>query len=568
MARLLYIDLSVRTSTWREIPQGMQWLGGRGLTSALVAAEVPAKADPLGPDNVIVLAPGVLAATSVPNNGRLSVGGKSPLTGTIKEANSGGNAARKIARLGVAAVVIRGVSAEPVTLAITSGGVSFEDAGPLWGLGNLKTMELLQQQKPGGAFIIIGPAGEKKLKASAVMVSSEDYHLRAAARGGLGAVLGAKKVKALVIDDTGGPGVEVADPERFKAASKGVAEGILKHPLVGGLRAFGTTLLVGLMNEMGGLATRNFSRGKFEGADKIGGEALAKLLNGRQGAKASHACMRGCVISCSQVYTDPEGKLLTSGLEFETVGLVGSNCEIDDLDAIARIDGLCDDLGLDTIDIGGAAGVAMEAGVIPWGDGGRVLEILESIRRDDPLGLTLGNGCAEAGRVLGVTRVPAVKGQSLSAYDPRILKGTGVTYATATMGADHTCGNALPSPANPAYHPGSPTGQHEISEFLQSWFAAIDTLGLCLFASVPMLDMPEVAGLLREAVGAKLGVELPENYLVELGRRVNMLEKEFNRQAGFTAADDRLPAFFREEMLPGGAIFDVADGDLDRVFAP
>jgi aldehyde:ferredoxin oxidoreductase len=334
------------------------------------------------------------------------------------------------------------------------------------------------------------------------------------------------------------------------------------------LRAFGTPLLVGLMNEMGGLATRNFSRGSFEGADKIGGEAMAALLNGRKGGKASHACMRGCVISCSQVYTDAQGNQLTSGLEFETIGLVGSNCEIDDLDAIARIDGICDDLGLDTIDVGGAAGVAMEAGHIPWGDGARVLEVLASIRRDDPLGLLLGNGCAETGRVLGVRRVPAVKGQALSAYDPRVLKGTGVTYATATMGADHTCGNALPSPANPGYDPGSPAGQHEVSEFLQSWFAAVDTLGLCLFASVPMLDSPELVGHLLEAVSAKLGVELPDGHLLELGRRVNLLEREFNRKAGFSAEDDRLPSFFREEKLPSGACFDVADEDLDRVFAP
>jgi aldehyde:ferredoxin oxidoreductase len=496
------------------------------------------------------------------------VGGKSPLTGTIKEANSGGNAAQKLARLGIAAVILEGVSSEPVTLVITNDGVTFQGASALWGQGNFATMEQLRELHPGTAVICIGPAGEKQLKAAAVIVSSHDYHLRAAARGGLGAVLGSKKVKALVIDDTGGPGVEIADPERFKAATQALTSGILSHPLMGGLRAFGTPVLVGLMNEMGGLATRNFSRGGFEGADKIGGEALATLLGARKGASPSHNCMRGCVISCSQVYTDADGKFLTSGLEFETIGLVGSNCEIDDLDAIARIDGICDDLGLDTIDIGGAAGVAMEAGKIPWGDGTRLLEVLDSIRNDDPLGLLLGNGCAETGRVLGIKRVPAVKGQALSAYDPRVLKGTGVTYATSPMGADHTCGNALPSPANPDYNPSSPTGQNEVSEFLQCWFAAIDSLGMCLFASVPMLDMPEIAGHLADAVSAKLGMELPENHILESGRRVNLQEREFNRQAGFGPSANRLPKFFKEEaLLPGGNTFDVPDEDLDKVFA-
>jgi aldehyde:ferredoxin oxidoreductase len=569
MPEILRVNLTTREYSREEVPAAYAGLGGRGLTSALVAANVPPEADPLGPDNVIVLAPGIMAATSMPNNGRLSVGGKSPLTGTIKEANAGGNAAQKIARLGLAAVVIQGMASEPLTIAITRDGVAFHSATALWGEGNFAAFAQLQDRYPGSALVTIGPAGEKKLRAAAVIASSHDYHLRAAARGGLGAVLGSKRVKAIVIDDTGGPGVAVARPEQFKAATKALTEGILSHPLVGGLGAFGTPLLVGLMNEMGGLATKNFSRGTFDGAGRIGGEALAKHLGERKGAAARHNCMRGCIISCSQVYTDEEGKFLTSGLEFETIGLLGSNCEIDDLDVIARIDGICDDLGLDTIDVGGAVGVAMEAGRIPWGAGARVLELLESIRRDDPLGLLIGDGCAATGRALGVRRVPVVKGQSLSAYDPRILKGTGVTYATTPMGADHTCGNALPSPANPGYNPGSPSGQNEVSEFLQSWFAAIDTLGLCLFASVPMLDMPELQQQLVAALSAKLGVDLPEGHILALGRRVNLDERRFNSLAGFSPADDRLPAFFREERLtPDGSTFDVPDEDLDKVFAP
>jgi len=434
-------------------------------------------------------------------------------------------------------------------------------------MGNYAAVERLKAEFPGTGLITIGPAGEKMLKAAAVVVTSPDYLLRTAARGGLGAVLGSKKVKAISVDDTDGPGVAIARPGPFQASSKAVNDGVVAHPLSDGLRALGTSLLVGLMNEMGGLSTRNFSTGRFAAAEKIGGESLAATLNGRKGANAKHSCMAGCVIHCSQVYTDGKGEFVTSGLEFETLGLVGSNCEIGDLDAIARIDRACDDIGLDTIDVGAAAAVAMEAGRIPWGDGARVLELLESIRRDDPLGMLLGNGCAVTGKTLGAARVPVVKGQALSAYDPRVLKGTGVTYATAPMGADHTCGNALPSPANPGYDPGSPSGQNQVSEFLQSFFAAIDTLGMCLFASIPILESPDLQRELTRAVAAKLGVELPDGYLQELGRGVVVAERAFNRLAGFGPADDRLPGFLRKETLsPGGNVWDVPDEDLDKMF--
>jgi aldehyde:ferredoxin oxidoreductase len=568
MAKILRVDLTSRKSSWEEMPGRYSGLGGRGLTSAIVAADVPPKADPLGPENVIVFAPGIIAGTSLPNSGRLSVGGKSPLTGTIKESNSGGSAARKLARLGISALVLRGKSTDPVTITITKEGVAFLPASSLWGLGNYAAVERLKAEFPGTGLITIGPAGEKMLKATAVVVTSPDYLLRTAARGGLGAVLGSKKVKAISVDDTDGPGVAIAAPKPFQAASKAVTDGVMKHPLTDGLRALGTSLLVGMMNEMGGLSTRNFSTGRFVDAEKIGGESLAATMSGRKGANANHSCMTGCVIQCSQVYTGKKGEFVTSGLEFETLGLVGSNCEIGDLDAIARIDRACDDIGLDTIDVGAAAAVAMEAGRIPWGDGARVLEVLESIRADDPLGLLIGNGCAVTGKALGAARVPVVKGQSLSAYDPRVLKGTGVTYATSPMGADHTCGNALPSPANPGYDPGSPSGQNQVSEFLQSYFAAVDTLGMCLFASIPILESPDLQRELIRAVAAKLGVELPDGYLQELGRGVVVAERAFNRLAGFGPGDDRLPGFIRKETLsPGGNVWDVPDDDLDKMFS-
>ncbi len=568
MARILRIDLSQKRFSFEDLPDAWQGLGGRGLTSAVVAEEVPPDADPLGPENRLVLAPGLLAGTAAPNNGRLSVGAKSPLTGTIKESNAGGSFAQKLARLGVAAVVLEGSAPDPVTVTIRAAGVELEPAGDLWGKGAYQAADALGARCPGCGIALVGPAGERGCRAAAVCVTTPDGFLRTAARGGLGAVMGSKGVKAVVVDDAGGPGASVADPDRFRAAAKTLSEGIAAHPIVGGFQALGTSMLVGLINELGGLPTRNYSAGRFEGAPRIAGEALAEIMAARPNASPRHRCMAGCLIHCSQVYTAEDGEVITSGFEYETLGMVGSNCAIDDPDAIARIDRLCDDLGLDTMEVGAAAAVAMEAGALPWGDGAALLEALASVPSGGRLGLLLAGGSVATGRELGVARVPAVKGQAMAAYDPRCLKGTGVTYATSPMGADHTAGNVLPSPANPDYDPTKPEGQHQVSEFVQCYFAAVDTLGLCLFASLPVVESEELQAALAEAVAAKLGHEMPGGSLIGLGRRVCLTEKGFNRRAGFGPRHDRLPGFFaREPLPPHGHVWDVPDADLDRVFA-
>jgi len=277
--------------------------------------------------------------------------------------------------------------------------------------------------------------------------------------------------------------------------------------------------------------------------------------------------MKGCIINCSQVYTDAAGEVVTSGVEFETLGLMGSNCHIKDLDQIARLDRLCDDLGLDTMEVGAAMGVAMEGGLLEWGDGEGAFALLGKLRDGDADARMLADGCVTTGQRLGVARVPAVKGQSFAAYDPRVLKGTGTTYITSPQGADHTAGNALPSPANPTYDPGSAEGQAQISEFLQCYFAAIDSLGMCLFATLPALDMPELQGEFVKAAAAITGEALPEDYLIRMGDQIVRGEREFNRRAGFTAKDDRPPAFITEEaVLPSGTRYDVAEADLDAMF--
>jgi aldehyde:ferredoxin oxidoreductase len=566
---LLNVDLTHGTVTREPLGADLEPLGGHGLTSAIVDREVDAEADPLGPDNVLVIAPGIFAGTSVPNGGRLSVGSKSPLTGGIKEANSGGSAARALAELGLRAVKVTGQADDLSVLVITAGGGKLVPAPELEGLGSFDTVDRLWKQYGDKVSLICtGPAGEMGSKAAAVLVTTSDHYMRAAARGGLGAVMGSKKLKALVIDGAGGPGVTVADPAALKAASKALATGIHSHPAMAALEALGSAFLVNVTQSMGCLATKNFSAGTWDSAQDISGEHMAELISSRPNGATKHSCMKGCIINCSQVYTDDAGEVITSGVEFETIGLMGSNCHIKDLDQIARLDHLCDDLGLDTMDIGAGMGVAMEGGLLEWGDGEGAFRLLSGLTAGDEDARVLADGCVAMGKRLGVTRVPAVKGQSFAAYDPRVLKGTGTTYITSPQGADHTCGNALPSPANPMYDPSSAEGQAQMSEFLQCYFAAIDSLGMCLFATLPALDMPELQGEFVKAAAAITGAELPEDYLIKMGDQIVRQERDFNRRAGFTEKDDRPPAFIAEEaVMPSGNTYDVAEADLDAMFS-
>ncbi len=569
MRKILRINLDNQTSELESMPADYAKLGGRGLSSTIISREVPPKADPLGKDNKIVLAPGILAGTKVTCTGRLSIGMKSPLTNTVKEANAGGELANQIAKLGIHAVIIEGTASSPTLLKIGNKGVEFESAENLKGVGTYECLEILKKQFGDKCGVIsIGPAGEMKLKAAAIAVSTKDEHLRFAARGGVGAVMGAKNLKAVIVDEKGSKAVEVADKKALNESAKALSKGILSHPLSEGLKALGSPLLVNMIDSMGALSTKNFSQGRFDKANDISGETLVGLTSTRPNSKPAHACMTGCVIQCSNVLTDEKGELICSSIEFETLGLLGSNCLIDDVEKVAELNRVCNDLGLDTMDVGGALGVAMDEGVIPWGDADAALALLNEIPDGGEKGVMIGHGAQFTGEKLGAKRVPTVKGQALAAYDPRALKGTGTTYATATMGADHTCGNALPSPTMPDYSPVSPTGQADISRFLQGYFAAVDSLGLCLFASLPLLDIPEVKQHLIDCTAAVLGEELSEQYIEELGGEVVKAERGFNLSAGFTKIDDRLPDFFTKEVLPGlDTTFDVSEDDLDSVHA-
>ncbi len=565
MRKILRIDLKTKHFAFESLSDDLSHMGGRGLISSILTKEVDPQTDPMGNGNKLIFAPGLLAGTPVLNSGRCSVGAKSPLTKGIMEANAGGQAARVMVKNGIAAIVLEN-SAETLTLLkISKDAVVFEDASALKGLGNYDVIDRLKADSC--AIVSIGQAGEKRLTAAGIMMTTRDLHPRMAARGGLGAVMGAKNLKAFVLDDTADqPILPENIKKEFTAAAARLSKGVLAHPLMQGLEHMGTPVLVNMINEMGALPTRNFTKGRNENAESLSAEHMADLAKTRPNFKMTHKCMEGCVVGCSNIFTDPSGEVVVGGLEYETLALVGSNCLINDIDTVARINRECNDVGVDTMEIGGALALVMESGKLAWGDGAGALAMVKEIAQGTDDGIMIGNGGLFTGQSLKLDRIPHVKGRVLAGYDPRVLKGTGVTYATSPMGADHTAGNALPSPANPGYNPMASQGQVPVSRFLQNHNATVDTLGICLFPMLALLDIPDLKTPLIQCVSLITGMSLPDDYMDQTGSRILAIERQFNAGAGLTSADDRLPSFFSKETLEStGTVFDVPETEIDSI---
>jgi aldehyde:ferredoxin oxidoreductase len=548
--------------------------GGRGMTSAVVAKEVPPLCHPLGAENKLVIAPGLLSGSAAAMSGRISVGCKSPLTGGIKEANSGGQAAQVLGRLGYAAIVLEGKPAEDklYKLVVNKDGVEILPADDLKMLGNYDAVEKLTAEYGDKICCLsIGQAGEMKLGAATVACTDMELRpSRHAGRGGVGAVMGSKGIKAIVLDDSGLSMRSPKDSDKFKEANKAFVAGLKQHPVTGqGLPAYGTNVLTNVVNEAGGYPTYNFKTGRFDKAAAISGETQAETETAR-GGKATHGCHRGCVIRCSGTYMDKDGHYLTKQPEYETVWAHGGNCGIDDLDSIAMLDRLDDDFGLDTIEMGATIGVAMDAGLAEFGDAAKAIELVKEVGKGTPLGRILGSGAGVTGKVFGVERVPVVKNQSMPAYDPRAVQGMGVTYATSTMGADHTAGYAVT--ANIMGVGGSvdalkPEGQIELSRNLQIATAAIDSTGMCLFIAFAILDQEETFQALIDMINSFHGLNFTGDDVTEMGKKILKMERDFNERAGFGPKDDRLPAYFQQEQLaPHNITFQVNDADLDTMF--
>jgi aldehyde:ferredoxin oxidoreductase len=562
----LRADLETMDVFKESIPSEWKGLGGRALTSMVIKEKVPPTCSPLGPDNLLVFAPGILAGCGASSSDRLSVGGKSPLTGGIKESNVGGKAGLAFVRLGIRCLIISGRASTWKIAHISRAGIRFEIADDLVGLEiYAATAKLRDRYGSNTAILTIGPAGEMLLAAGNIGVGDiEGIPARHAGRGGMGAVMGSKRLKAIVIDPTGGEPPAFFDSEALQAANRRFSKALLEHPVSGkSMPIYGTSVMVNNINALGGLPTRNFSEGSFEFAERISGEALHDLILERDG-KTTHGCMPGCVVRCSNILPNKNGQELTRAFEYESIVLLGSNCGISDLDAIGCLNHRCDELGLDTMEIGVAIGVAMEADLASFGDFEAALKLIDEVATGSALGRVLGSGAAVTGKVFGVSRIPVVMGQAISAYDPRSLKGTGVTYATSPMGADHTAGNALPGstlPDGTKPDPAKSENQVQLSRYLQHLAMTFDSLGLCWFTRGPILADPS---LLMDILHALKGGSWTMEKLLEQAGETLQVELAFNRAAGLGEQHD-LPYFFRTEPLGmQGRVFDIPVQEMNR----
>ena len=425
------VNMTNRTYVVEQAPETYKELGGRAVTSMVVANEVPPLCHPLGPSNKLVFAGGMITGTSAPTSARLSVGAKSPLTGGIKEANAGSSWAADLSVMQIKALVIEG---QP------------EEKGKYWGMyltwdGQPKVEFFDATEYTGKILPEVYPAmyekfGERISVCSIGMAAEHGYGnsgiafndmnkrpTRYAGRGGLGAVMASKGLKFIVLKREGAPGVQIADKPLFDEGKKKMIDALRTHAITkpkGGLNTYGTSVLVNIMNEAGGLPTRNFSTGRFEGAPKIAGEAIFEGNKERMGKEVyNHPCSPGCVIQCSNTWYDRQGKEVTSCIEYESGWALGADCGIDDLDDVAIMNGLCNDYGLDTIETGVTIGVAMEAGVIPFGDSKGAINLIHEMGKGTPQGRILGEpltGINFAARWLARTgkppRVAGVEGSA------------------------------------------------------------------------------------------------------------------------------------------------------------
>jgi aldehyde:ferredoxin oxidoreductase len=567
--KILRVDVDRLECRWDSVPSEYERLGGRGLIARILSTEVPPQCDPLGPKNKIIFAPGLLGGTSVSSSGRLSVGGKSPLTRGVKEANCGGSGGSDLGRLGIKALIVEGQpEAGKLYQLVLSGTKAELLAVDEWrGLGTYATVAKAREQWGAGCTVIsIGPSGEFLMGAAGVACTGVgEQDCRVAARGGLGALMGSKGLKAIVLDASSADPVPLADPELFRASARRFASELIESPKTGrkgAMHTYGTSAIVAAVNEMGAFPTRNFSEGSFEEAENLTGQRLREITLER-GGKVGTTCMAGCVIACCNVFVDEGGEPIVSTLQYETIGLLGSNLGLGSLDEVARLNRLCNDYGLDSIEAGAALGVAAEAGLARFGDEESFAKLLDEIAAGSVLGRVLGQGAAVTGRVLGVPRAPVTKGQAMPAYDPRALKGNGVTYASSPMGADHTAGNAFG--ARREVDPLGIEGQRELSHKLQMGAVMLDTTGLCLFARPPVYGDPQ---LMVDLLNGRFGWGWSVADLEEMEKTVLKTELAFNEMAGHTPADARMPEYMTLEPLPPhNTVFDVPDSEIDAVFA-
>ena len=546
MRKYLDIDLATQSVEVTEV-QGEDLVNiGRHFIAKRLVESGAATVDPLSGDNPLIFSAGPFAGTNWSNANRISVGCKSPLTGGIKESNAGGTFAIAIGQLHIAGITLHGACDDWSIIHLTKDGeINFVKAEPYMGLGNFEAAAKLHEKYGKKVSLALcGPVGEYQGLLAGIAISDADRRpSRLAARGGIGAVMGVKKVKAIVAELDRFPTLH--DRKKVLTHIKEYGKKIRQDELVEVYKTVGTATMADFTNHIGGLPVRNFSSGQQVGTDerlKLGGEYIRELTIER-GGETAHACMPGCMIECSNVYVDAAGKEIVSPVEYETIGLMGTNCGLKDPDDLARVNEIANDLGIDTIEAGAMIGVLMEAGLGEFGDVGFMIEALEDIRKGTEKGRIYAQGTARAGEHFGVERVPVIKKQAISAYDPRVIEVTGITMMVTAQGADHTAGNV---PRMQSHDKGTDE-LVDASMEAQVVMAAADSLGFCIFGrNVTNTNLEMLADAINHAVNTNLDA----SFFERLGRETLRLENEFNRQAGFTTEDDELPAFFYEEALP------------------
>jgi aldehyde:ferredoxin oxidoreductase len=558
--KILRIKMENEKITSENLPQEWKYLGGSALIAKIMNKEVPPSADPLGAQNHLIIAAGPLAGTKAPQLGRISIGAKSPLTMGIKEANSGGPAAQILDRLGIRAIIIEGLPKKDrlYLLFISKDKTQLIPADEYRGMKNYALVAALQKKYSDKiAVISTGIAGEKKYKGASVSLTDIfGDPSRNAARGGLGAVMGSKGIKAIILDSSDAPQVELADPEEFRKIVREWAN-ILKHDVSCSLYSrFGTPFAISNSAGHGTLPANNYHSGRPENFIAVSGNSIQKILFERGGKM--HGCMPGCVVQCSIIYPDKDGKRLCGAYEYETIALLGTNLGITDNDAIARLKFMCDDLGVDGVETGSALGVAAEAHKMKWGDEKSAAKLLTEIENETPLGVALGNGVVATAKYLNISRVPAFKGQAMPAHDPRAVKGTGMTYFTSPMGADHTAGLTYRIPKNKDQ-------QVENSLKSQIQAATCDAFGYCL-NSVP--GGSSVYPFFADLMNARYGLTMTPDEVINIGKQTLRDQLAFNEKAEFSKLDLKIPSFVREEAInPTDAVFDVDEAEVKNIWS-
>lgn len=559
MFSILRINTATGESTKEQNNAKEYLLGGRTLSSRLVSREVPADCEPLGKHNKLFFCNGALCGTTVSSSDRISIGGKSPLTGGIKESNAGGVVGKLMARQGLRCIVLEDAPQGDAPWKIVVIGkekVELVDGAFLVGKGVYDKSALLTDrfgQKAG--CMTIGPTAEKLLYSSGIACS--DPHgvcSRYAGRGGLGAVMASKRIIAMVILDDGEIDPAYADQERFKAGARKIVNLLKENPVSSKFTKYGTAAMVDICQALKVLPTRNFTHGTMDGAEQINAQTMYDTIKERDGeGRTQHACMHPCAIQCSNAYPDKDGKMICSPVEYETIALMGSNLCLKDLDTIAMMNRIANDAGVDTLDCGAAIGVAMEAGLATFGDREAALQLMNEIRNCTPLGRILASGCKIAAQVLGVRHAPHVLGQAIPAYEPRGSKGMAMTYLSSPMGGDHTFGFTLRDEEDPT----TKKGKVALSKKFQVIGSRMDAMGMCNFVRYSVRDdMTPLLDLLK----ARYDVDIDEAEFDDIVKETLKIEHQFNADAGITASDHRFTETFYQEVQPEtGEIMDITD---------